>query len=1059
MATTLQKEYALIYYIRHKLGQAANNGFLHELYTEKNVRTILEALINNKVKDQATINVEKVVDRVMPRIAIDTLTDPRKENAKFNVLPNTPVSLMQLYMGKTIDSMLLDTKQRIFIDDITDAKDGLGAWFVSTFTRKYMLGEHFNSLVSLDKKPSKSQIEEAIYKRYQNSPLFAGINDMSEIDNVLGEFVTPMVRHHFTNNDLNAVFAHIQENASGHLSEFSLPDAINDVIKIKETEVDSESFDDERDLHEKAVKDKVQSSASIGEFFKEASKTRFVGTMKYVRGGKADGSETPINEIQLTLRKQELTDDGSVDNYTQFVTLLNRLLAIESLPEVETGTFKELGTVRLTEEQYHALFPEYFVTVGIIKEKVSTASEMGGTTMKSGDEASNIVDNYTGEDKYDNDEDEDSYTSNVLTVDKTKKLMLAKMLATLNGHPQSVPDKITGSQMPNSAIYELNRILVKELFNSPYQTLQGLVEFLTTNNLPKELESHEKELRELNDSYLSASASESQASSELNVHIKAFATILSELSLRAQMDPRSKYNQRISKSAPRKDITIKIGDSTYILNNLPTIVNLMVAYAKSGKIIGSITLTDSDPLKSAISFLTESGLLTGDNKVYTLDSDTESIRSKIDALNWIQLPTIHNPMMSDALRNCSYIYKHNGWEPMSNDELKANQFTPIQDKTKVKGKSDYTSKFVNMIERIQGRINPYISKLKNVNDIIDFIRKEYSIPNLTNIEPPKVTDSSLSAAEGMMGLIGTDNSAESVDQLAQGFYINTITTKYENLANKACKDIQTILKQEKLLTPEMHKALVNKYRYNGGKVAIINEIFNGVKKSASGNIAELPQKMETQHIFTIAQNIILLYNKVRKDLGESNPSIANAFPAERKFIQVSEVKDMANGTTPSGKMYNEDGSGCPNDFLLNAYLIDILFESIYMLTVHLNIPDQSKYTAQDVVDMDNISEMERYIKANIDIRVDGALGYTSYLSSIRSRLGMLFTTSMHVPVVALITNNPDVNQLTIGAYNKINGKTTHSTSAKVMSAINERQKNRVTMKQRENELDRNFPMI
>lgn len=1058
MATTLQKEYALIYYIRHKLGQAANNGFLHELYTEKNIREILEALVKNNVKDQSTINVEKIVNRVMPRISIDTLTDPRKENAKFNLLPNNPVSLMQLYMGKTIDNMMLDAKQRIFIDDITEAKDGLGAWFVSTFTRKYMLGGTFTTLVTLDKKLSRSEIEEALHKKFPNSNMFSGIDDMSELDNVLGEFATRMVRSHFTNKDINAVFLYIKEHYNGHLTELSLENAINEVVEIKETEVGSASFDDERDLHEADVKEKVQSTASIGEYFKDASKRHFVGTLKYTRNGKSDDGETPRNEIQITLRKQELTDDGSVDNYTQFVNVINRLLAIESLPPVRTGTYKNLGTIILSEEQYHALFPEYFVTVGIIKEKVSTASEMGGATMKSGDETTNIVDNYTGEEKYDNDDEEDSYFSDVLALDKTRKLTLAKMLATLNGHPQSVPDQIQPTKMPNSAIYELNRILVREIFNSPYENLQGLVEYLTTNKLPEDLEAHEEQLAKLKNTYLASATSESQESAELNIQIKAFATILSELSQRAQMDPSSKYSQRVSRSGPRNDITIKIGENTYILNNLPTIVSIMVAYAKEGKFINSLTL-DSDPLKSAINFLTESGLLTGENNVYTLDTDTESVRSKIDSLNWVQLPTIHNQMMSDALRNCSYIYKHNGWEPMSVEELKANKFTPIKDTTKVKTQSDYTSKFVNLIERLQTKIKPYIYKLKHINDIIDFIRKEYNIPTLTNVEPPKVTDQSLSAAEGMMSLIGTDNSADAVDNLAQGFYLNSVTTQYENVAKKACNEIKQKLAGEKLLNTNMQKALISKFRYNGGKVAVINDIFGDVKKSVSGNIAENPRKMETRHIFTVAQDIILLYNKVRGELGTSNPSIATIFPEKREYVKIDDVKEMANGKTPSDKMYNEDGSGCPNDFLLNAYLIDILFEAIYMLAVHFNLQSQSTYTAQEVMDMDNISEMERYIKANINVKVEDNLRYSQLLSSIRERLGMLFSTPMHVPVVAAIANNPDVTQLSIGSYNKMNGRMAHSTSDKVMSTIEEKQKNSVTKKQRENNKKRFFQMF
>lgn len=1058
MFTTLQKEYALIFYIRHVLGKA-NNGFLHELYTEKHIREIVEALVKNKVKDQATISVEQVVDRVINRVDISALTDPTKPNAKFNILPYSPVSVMELYLGKSINNALLDMQQRVFVDDITDAKDGLAAWFISTFTRKYMVSGTFGNMVTMDRKPSISEIEEAIHSRYPNSYMFKGIDDMSELDNVLGEYATKMARNHFTHKDLNALFLYIEENFGNQLSELSLENAIDEVIEIKETEVDDVSFENERDLHEADVKDKVRSTPRIGDYFKEAAKTHFVGTMKYTRGGKAEGSETPTNVIQITLMKQDMTDSSNMDNYTTFVTLLNKLLAYESLPPIQTGTYGDrLRTVILNEEQYHALFPEYFVTVGIIKEKVSTASEMGGSTMKSGDETTNIVDRYTGEEKNENDED-DSYDSAVLTVDRTRKLMFAKMLATLDGHPESVPDQIEPTKVPNSAIYEVNRILVKELFNSPYENIQGLVAFLTTNQLPDDLKAHEDELRKLKESYLAAASTDSKASAEQNVHIKAFATILSELSKLARMDPKNMLIKRETRTVgSNKDVIITNGPNTYILNRLPTVVEEMVEYAAKGMFIDSMVLDGKNNLECALNFLENSGLLTAHGNEYTLESDTANITSTIESMNWVQLPTIHQPMMSDALRNCSWIYKHNGWERMNPQELAANDFTPIKDNTKVKDKSDYTSKFVNMIEPIQSQIRPHVAKLKSINDIIEVIRKTYNIPNLNKVEPPVVNDHTLSASDSMMGLLGTDNSAESIDKLAQGFYINGILRQYENVAQKAYKDIKEALAKNKLLNDQTRKALESRFHHLGGKVAIINEIFGNVKTASDGNIAEQRFKMDTRNIFTLAQDIVLLYNKVRADLGEANPTIASMFP-KRDYIKIDELKGMTQGNTPSGKMYTEDGSACPNEFLLNAYLIDILFEAIYMLTVYLNIPDQSKYTAQDVQDMDDLSEMERYIKSNIQIKVEGNQRYSQLLSSISDRLNMLFTVQMQDNVIPVILNNPNITQLTIGAYNKINGKMAHATSEKVMSDINERQKSQVTRTKRAADTSRHFPMI
>ena len=84
--------------------------------------------------------------------------------------------------------------------------------------------------------------------------------------------------------------------------------------------------------------------------------------------------------------------------------------------------------------------------------------------------------------------------ASVLTLGKTKKLMLAKMLATLNGHPETVPDQIESAKGKKSAIYELNRIFITELFNSPYPTIQALVGFLTHDELPPDMESHDDEL-------------------------------------------------------------------------------------------------------------------------------------------------------------------------------------------------------------------------------------------------------------------------------------------------------------------------------------------------------------------------------------------------------------------------------------------------------------------------------------------------------------------------------------------------------------------------------------
>jgi hypothetical protein len=1049
MFTTLQKEYALIYYIHHVLGQTNNNGFLHELYTEKNTKTIIEALIQNKIKDQQTINIEKVVDRVMPQVDIEALTNPRKENAKFNILPYSPVSFMELYMGNTINKALLDMKQRVFIDDITDAKDGLAAYFVSIFRSSEMASDKFINLVTLEKHPSIDEIEHAIHTKYPNSVMFANTKDMSEVEAVIEPYARQISKNHFTNKDLSSLFIFIQANYGNKLSKLSLENGINAVIKQKETNADEFSFDDQRDIHESDVKGKVQSSPRIGNYFANASHTRFMGTMKYTKNGTLDNNSVS-NVIQLALRKQDRTHNGTnIDMYTQFVSVLNNLLSIESLPPVQSGTYGDIRTVILTEEQYHALFPEYFVTVGILKEKVTSATDMGNTTMKSGDEASSIIDNYTGENKYEEDED-DSFDSNVITVGKNKKLMLAKMLATINEHPNSVPDQIEPTKIPNSAIYEMNRILVREIFNSSYKTLEGLVDFLTNGNLPIDLQKHEPELLKLKTTYLDEHNNMRQEAKERETHIKAFATVLSELSRIAQIDPQSLYKKNEAKSFYRNvnmpntnNITITSGGNTYILNNLPIIVNTMVEHAKEGEFIASMTLSSNDPSTSALNFLHSSGLLMETNGVYRINSDTEHIKERINQLDWVALPTIHQRMMSTALRNCSYIYKHNGWVPMSNAELKANKFTPIKDDTKIKESSDDTAKLVSLIERIQGKIKKDVVIINAINDIINIIRKDYHIDGLNLVEVPVVNNDTMSVADGMMQMLGTDNSAESIDNLAQGYYINHILAKYKSVSETACKHIRKTLAENGLLNEQTRRRLTGNVHHEGRKTSIINTIFDGVKPTVHGNIAENSTHIETSDIFTISQAIINLYNKVLNDLVINNPTIANMF-THLDYIKVDDVKSMAQGNCPSQKMYTEGENICANEFLLNAYLINVLFEAIYLINVNFNIPAQNKYTTQDVKDMRDINQMKTYIKDNINITVLNNMNYRQLITTINQRLNMLFMTPMLNMVVAVIANNPQIKQLTVGAHNMIHGKTSHMSSEKVINNVNKNLENKFT---------------
>lgn len=1066
MITTLQKEYALIYYIHTVLGQSLNNGFLHELYTEKNIKTILEALINNKIKDQQTINVERVIDRVSTLIDIDTLTNPSNERAKFNVLPYSPVSFMELYMGKNINNVLVDMMERVFVDDITDAKDGLAGHFVSMFTVKNMANPAFYRLVTLNKRPDISEIEDALHTRYPNSSMFANTKDMSDIETILEPYAKRMSNANFTQKDMNGLFTYIAKNFRNSLSPLSLENGIDFVIKKKDESTETSSaFDDIRDETEENIKTRVQSAPSIYEFFKEASKARFAGTMKYTKNGTLDGTDGPAKAIEMSLMRQDTAVNDESDRYELFISVLDNLLKVESLPPVNRGMYRDKRKVILTEEQYHALFPEYFVTVGIIKEKVSSTSELGGAKMKSGDEGSSVIDNYTGEQQYEEDDD-DSDTTTELSVGKSKKLMLAKMLATINGHPSDVPDKLTPTTGVKSMIYELNRILLNELFNTSYTNLEGLVDFLTTGDIKQEypaIKDNAKSLSELKDRFLYERDYDRRMSSERDTHVKAFAIILSELSRMAKMDPQSVLNQknadkynRTYTSAQYKNIIITKYGKTYILNTLPGIVELMAAHAKAGEYISSMTLTGSDPVKSALDFLTNTGLLTEDNNVCRLETDTETTRNIINGMDWDKVPD-NNSMLSDALRNCSYIYRINGWVRMSDEELAANKFTPIEDKRKEKSASYDIGKLVSVIEHLQGKIRPYVFKLKDINYIIDLIKKQYHIDTLSDVVPPDVSKEGLQQADIHMQSYATDNSAEAFDNFSQMYYLNYIREQYEEIAENARKAIRQTLAENHLLTADVQNTLIQKVNRGGNsgrKTAIINEIFDGVKRSYQGNAAENINKIELSNIVVLSESIIVLYNKAL-NLCSNDTAITDVFsPIEH--VTVNDMDTMAKGSSPSGKTYTENGDGCQPQFMLNAYLINILFEAIYMLRVHYGLQDPEEYTARDVDSLTNINEMEDYIKATIgSLAIKDNPKCRELLTKINRRLNILFNnTNMLNLVIALRRNNPGLTRLTTGAAS-------HMSIERLMNNITSQQENDFDLKakqRREALLDKYLPM-
>ena len=225
----------------------------------------------------------------------------------------------------------------------------------------------------------------------------------------------------------------------------------------------------------------------------------------------------------------------------------------------------------------------------------------------------------------------------------------------------------------------------------------------------------------------------------------------------------------------------------------------------------------------------------------------------------------------------------------------------------------------------------------------------------------------------------------------------------------------------------------------GGKTKIINRVFDGVKKSASSNVAEKFNKQDEQRMFQIAQDVIRLYNFVRSDVGKHNPTIAKEFPQTRQYVQSADLDTMSKGQSLTGKNYTENGSAVDKDFLLNAYLIDVLFETIYLMTILFDLPAQTEYSPQDIMQMSDVLEMILYIKENMNIAMEGNMVYTQLLTAIKRKSNILFSSPMLNIIIAVMLSNPDLKQLSVGEANKLNGKNRHLTSGKVLSDIAARQ--------------------
>lgn len=1054
MATTLQKEYALIYYIQKALKQTEHNGFLHELYTPEAIKRMVETLVKNNTKDQPTINVSNAVEDILNKVNINNFVNPNQLSEKTKLLPYDTTSFMQMCMGKTVDRTVLNMKQRLFIDDITEAKDGLAAYFVSTFTVKNMIHPSFEHLVKMDKRPDADEIANELHKRYPNSPLFKGAKDMSELEAQIAPLVAPLTKNQFTYYDLDSLFRAL-DNYPNVLDKISLTNAVNAVIKGKQEESPHTTFDAVRDHNEANVKTRIKEAPSIDEFFKKSCGSRFVGTIKYKRNGTIDGVNRE-NVIDVSLRKEDRRFD-------EFIDVINRLLSIEGETEVTTGYFKDKRSVLLTERQYHVLFPEYFITVGAIKEKVSTESEMGGSTMKSGDEKTSVIDSYSREDNNYEEEEDDSLNSPDLYVGKTKKLMFAKMLATINGHPETVPDMLESKMGTKAMIYNLNRILITELFNTSYDNIVSLDNYLHTGQIPdKWSDNTVSALHALRDTYLKEQQAEHRQYVERDTHVKAFATILSELARLAKMDPQSEFDKRSQKygsnDISNQDVTLTCDGYTYVLSNasLSTIVNLMIKQAVQGKFVASATLTNTDALRCALGFLKDSGLLNEENKVYRLYADADSIKQTIDGMDWDQLPTIHHSMMSTALRNCSYIYKHNGWEPMSNDELSRSDVAPIQDEKKKTTQYDDIQTLISVVEGLQGQIKPYVLNLKAVNYIIDLIKKQYNIAELSPVEAPTVDEDTLSITDNVLHSFVTDDSAEAFDKFSQGYYISHITGQYNELVENTCENIKKVLTKNHLFNEGTRATLLSKVNNSGRPAKIITDIFGEKKVENNGLIAEDFNRIEMRNIFTIAQDTILLYNKALSDLRTKNPAIASNF-YNRQYVTAEEVNLMASGKTPSGKMYTEKGNPCRTAFLLNAYLIDILFEALYIISVNFDIQTEKTYTAQEVIAMKDVDEMKEYINYTLNIKVNDTR-YRQLLNTVnsRARLNLLFNSDFLNLVPVVFVTHPEVKQLTIGSYKNISGDTTNVSIDKMMQGIAEKKTNQFDSKNKQLEDEYEF---
>ena len=169
---------------------------------------------------------------------------------------------------------------------------------------------------------------------------------------------------------------------------------------------------------------------------------------------------------------------------------------------------------------------------------------------------------------------------------------------------------------------------------------------------------------------------------------------------------------------------------------------------------------------------------------------------------------------------------------------------------------------------------------------------------------------------------------------------------------------------------------------------------------------------------------------------------------------------MASGKTPSGKMYTEKGNPCRTAFLLNAYLIDILFEAMYIITVNFDIQTEKTYTAQEVIAMTDVDEMKEYINHTLNIKVNDTR-YSQLLNTVNSRvrINLLFNSDFLNLVPVVLGTHPEVKQLTIGSYKNISGDTTNVSINKMMQGIAEKKTRQFDLRNKQLEDEYEFRRI